>query len=84
MYVTTFDGSRPGISGDCGAGVKGQSYLSRICLPYGQCDKTKFDSSWYNKDDIGVGIHTGTVIGDGSGSGSGGSGSGSMFWCWRQ
>jgi type IV pilus assembly protein PilY1 len=77
LYVTTFDGSRPGISGDCGAGVKGQSYLSRICLPYGQCDKTKFDSSWYNKDDIGVGIHTGTVIGDGSGSGSGGSGSGS-------
>lgn len=74
LYVTTFDGSRPGISGDCGAGVKGQSYLSRICLPYGQCDKTKFGTEWYGKDEIGVGIHTGTVVSvdDGSGSGTGG------------
>lgn len=74
LYVTTFDGSRPGISGDCGAGVKGESYLSRLCLPYGQCDKTKFGTEWYSKDEIGVGIHTGTVIGmnDGSGSGTGG------------
>ncbi|WP_180162866.1 hypothetical protein [Acinetobacter sp. YH12069] len=74
LYVTTFDGSRPGISGDCGAGVKGESYLSRLCLPYGQCDKTKFGTEWYGKDEIGVGIHTGTVVSvdDGSGSGTGG------------
>jgi type IV pilus assembly protein PilY1 len=25
MFVTTFDGSRNGMSGDCGAGVKGES-----------------------------------------------------------
>lgn len=75
LYVTTFDGSRPGISGDCGAGVKGESYLSRLCLPYGQCDKAKFGDDWYGKDEIGVGIHTGTVIsteGGGAGGGTGG------------
>jgi type IV pilus assembly protein PilY1 len=40
MYVSTFDGSKPGLSGDCGAGVKGESFLQQFCMPYGQCVKT--------------------------------------------
>src|SRR5690606_3037528 len=31
LYVSTFDGSKDGISGDCGAGVKGDSFLNRFC-----------------------------------------------------
>jgi len=37
LYVSTFDSSKPGISGDCGAGVKGESLLTSFCLPFGQC-----------------------------------------------
>ncbi|RZF56933.1 pilus assembly protein PilY [Acinetobacter halotolerans] len=39
LFVSTFDGSKPGLSGDCGAGVKGESFLNQFCLPYGQCNK---------------------------------------------
>lgn len=39
MLVTTFDGSKDGLSGDCGAGVKGASFLSQFCMPFGQCVK---------------------------------------------
>ena len=28
LYVSTFDASKPGISGDCGAGVKGESMIT--------------------------------------------------------
>jgi type IV pilus assembly protein PilY1 len=38
MFVTTFDGSRNGMSGDCGAGVKGESFMTLFCMPYGQCN----------------------------------------------
>lgn len=37
LYVSTFDASKPGLSGDCGAGVKGESFVSTFCMPYGQC-----------------------------------------------
>ncbi|WP_130803485.1 PilC/PilY family type IV pilus protein [Acinetobacter ihumii] len=40
MFVSIFDGSKPGLSGDCGAGVKGESFLQQFCMPYGQCAKT--------------------------------------------
>ena len=38
MFVTTFDGSKNGMSGDCGAGVKGESFMTLFCMPYGQCN----------------------------------------------
>lgn len=38
LFVTTFDGSKPGLSGDCGAGVKGESFVNQFCMPYGQCE----------------------------------------------
>ncbi|MFC3902983.1 PilC beta-propeller domain-containing protein [Acinetobacter marinus] len=43
MYVPTFDSSKPGISGDCGAGVKGESFAASFCMPYGQCEKVLDD-----------------------------------------
>ncbi|MBV7609691.1 hypothetical protein, partial [Escherichia coli] len=44
LYVSTFDASKPGISGDCGAGVKGESMITAFCLPYGQCKEQLIDA----------------------------------------
>lgn len=65
LYVSTFDASKPGISGDCGAGVKGESMITAFCLPYGQCASEPADS----RAVIGVGIHTVTVGGQDDGGG---------------
>lgn len=54
LYVSTFDSSKPGLSGDCGAGVKGESLLTTFCMPYGQCKSL---------DDIGSGSGGGTPRG---------------------
>ena len=67
LYVSTFDASKPGISGDCGAGVKGESMLTAFCMPFGQC-ASKLEPS---RSVIGVGIHTVTVGGR-KGGGTGG------------
>lgn len=37
LYVSVFDSSKPGLAGDCGAGVIGESFIHRFCLPYGVC-----------------------------------------------
>ncbi len=37
LYVTMFDAAEAGTSSSCGAGVKGQSFTKRICLPSGVC-----------------------------------------------
>lgn len=72
LYVSTFDGSKPGISGDCGAGVKGESFVRTFCMPYGQCKVAiqNPDSS------LGIGIHTVTsgpkCIGQGCSTGDSG------------
>ena len=62
MYVSTFDGSKPGLSGDCGAGVKGESLITKFCMPYGQCTQTGSASDY--KLNLGAGI-TGGAIGAG-------------------
>lgn len=72
LYVSTFDSSKPGISGDCGAGVKGESFVRTFCMPYGQCKVAiqNPDSS------LGIGIHTVTsgpkCIGQGCSTGDSG------------
>src|SRR5690606_38880577 len=66
--VSTFDASKPGISGDCGAGVKGESMLTAFCLPFGQC-ATEIEPT---RSVIGVGIHTVTVGGQKSNGDGGG------------
>ena len=62
MYVSTFDGSKPGLSGDCGAGVKGESLITKFCMPFGQC--TQAGSASEYKLNLGAGI-TGGAIGAG-------------------
>lgn len=37
LYVTMYDASDDGTSSDCGAGVKGKSFVQRLCLPTGVC-----------------------------------------------
>ncbi|QNX09056.1 pilus assembly protein PilY [Acinetobacter seifertii] len=37
LFVSTFDASKSGLAGDCGAGVKGESFVNLFCMPYGQC-----------------------------------------------
>lgn len=65
MYVTTFDGSRDGLSGDCGAGVKGESFMTLFCMPFGQCATGGITTYRLN---VGAGIVGGAVgAGDGSG-----------------
>ncbi|MDM1246063.1 pilus assembly protein PilY [Acinetobacter sp. R933-2] len=69
LYVSTFDSSKPGISGECGAGVKGESMLTAFCMPFGQC-ASKLEPA---RGVIGIGIHTVTVGGKkGGGGGSDG------------
>ena len=57
MYVTTFDGSKDGLSGDCGAGVKGESYVYQFCMPYGVCTAAQITASTFlNGSGLGAGI----------------------------
>ena len=70
LYVSTFDGSKAGISGDCGAGVKGESFLNRFCMPFGQCKPADAGNTSScvgadcDKTPLGAGIHTATVRGE--------------------
>ncbi|WP_443612219.1 hypothetical protein [Acinetobacter pseudolwoffii] len=37
LYMTMFDAAEAGTTSACGAGVKGQSFTQRLCLPTGVC-----------------------------------------------
>lgn len=83
LYVSTFDSSKPGISGICGAGVKGESFLTTFCLPFGQCKAKDPVSGGGRGMPIGIGIQnittgndkpaecTGSNCGGGTGGGGG-------------
>lgn len=82
LYVSTFDSSKPGISGDCGAGVKGESFLTTFCMPYGQCSTVAETGNNNGADpdhrgiSIGIGIQnvtTGNCVGAQCGGSGGGS-----------
>lgn len=74
LFVSTFDASKDGLAGDCGAGVKGASLMTTFCMPFGQCKST--DATGTTHSIIGAGIHTITV-GNDDPNGGGGSGDGS-------
>lgn len=65
LYVSVFDSAAPGLSGDCGAGVKGASSVNRFCLPYSKC--TDGSTTQSNTLPLGAGI-IGVTIGAGDGS----------------
>lgn len=67
LYVGVFDGSKPGLSGDCGAGVKGASFVERFCLPYSDCSNNPTSTLTSDKDNRlpqGAGIIPPTIGGD--------------------
>lgn len=67
MLVTTFDGSKTGLSGSCGAGVKGESFLSQFCMPFGQCTKPTgitIECSSGDGCSIGSGIQDTAIVDD--------------------
>ncbi len=70
LYVSTFDSSKPGISGDCGAGVKGESFLTTFCLPFGQCKSNDPKDGGSRGTPIGIGIQNITTGNDKSCTGS--------------
>ena len=61
LYVSVFDSSKPGLAGDCGAGVIGETFIHRFCLPYGVCT----DSGLKHTFSTGAGI-IGVAIGQGN------------------
>ncbi|RPE29892.1 hypothetical protein EC846_2474 [Acinetobacter sp. BIGb0102] len=61
LYVTMYDASEDGTSSNCGAGVKGQSFTQRICLPTGVCAE---DANYsYNLGAGIVSLNVGSVSG---------------------
>lgn len=67
LYVNVFHKDGTGISGSCGGGVKGDSYLYQYCLPYGKCDFYTTGTTSPNRVKLGAGI-LGTGIGQGYGN----------------
>lgn len=67
LYVNVFHKDGIGISGSCGGGVKGDSYLYQYCLPYGKCDFYTTGTTSPNRVKLGAGI-LGTGIGQGYGN----------------
>ncbi len=53
LYVTQYDASSNGTTSSCGAGVKGNSFTQRLCLPTGKCAE---DANY--KYNLGSGIVT--------------------------
>ncbi|OTG81405.1 pilus assembly protein PilC [Acinetobacter sp. ANC 5054] len=56
LYVNVFHRDGTGIGGNCGAGVKGDSYVYQFCLPTGKCPFATTTSGEPNKVKIGAGI----------------------------
>lgn len=72
MFVSTFDASKDGLAGDCGAGVKGASLMTTFCMPFGQCKASDVTGTTHSM--IGAGIHTiavGNDVSDGGGGNNG-------------
>ncbi|ENW97685.1 hypothetical protein [Acinetobacter sp. NIPH 298] len=61
LYVTMYDASEDGTSSNCGAGVKGQSFAQRLCLPTGVCAENANYS--YNLGAGIVSLNVGSVSG---------------------
>lgn len=56
LYVNVYHRDGTGIGGNCGAGVKGDSYIYQFCLPTGKCSFSTTVSNTPNRVKIGAGI----------------------------
>ena len=64
LYVNVYDRDGDGVSGKCGSGVAGDSYLYQFCLPSGKCDFYSDATTLPNRVKLGAGI-LGTGFGQG-------------------
>lgn len=70
LYVSSYDSSRLGLTGECGGGVQGVSKVQLFCMPFGQCSAAKYSdrtSSNYS-DDHGPGIQNHAIASGGDGT----------------
>ena len=56
LYVNVFHRDGTGIGGNCGAGVRGDSYVYQFCLPSGKCPFNTTTSGVPNSVKLGAGI----------------------------
>lgn len=56
LYVNVYERDGTGIGGNCGAGVKGDSYLFQYCLPSGKCSFYDKNSNVPYRVKLGAGI----------------------------
>ena len=56
LYVNVFHRDGAGIGGNCGAGVKGDSYVYQFCLPTGKCPFNTTTTGQPNRVKVGAGI----------------------------
>ena len=56
LYVNVYHRDGTGISGSCGAGVKGDSYIYQFCLPTGKCSFATTIANTPNRVKLGAGI----------------------------
>ncbi|MHA3114374.1 pilus assembly protein [Acinetobacter sp. ANC 4193] len=72
LYINVYYRDGVGIGGSCGAGIKGDSYLYRFCLPTGKCDRFASSLNTNGSPDrvkLGVGI-LGTGLGASNATGN--------------
>ncbi|ALD02629.1 hypothetical protein AMQ28_09865 [Acinetobacter sp. TTH0-4] len=70
LYVSSYDSSRLGLTGECGGGVQGVSKVQIFCMPFGQCSAANYadrTSSNYS-DDHGPGIQNHAIASGGDGT----------------
>ncbi|QUY36902.1 pilus assembly protein [Acinetobacter junii] len=70
LYVSSYDSSRLGLTGECGGGVQGVSKVQVFCMPFGQCSASEYSTRTENNysDDHGPGIQNHTIASPGDGT----------------
>ncbi|ERQ00134.1 hypothetical protein Q674_03190 [Acinetobacter sp. COS3] len=69
LYISSYDSSRLGLTGQCGGGVQGVSKVRLFCMPFGQCSSNRQYSNETNaSDEHGPGIQNHAIAGTGNGT----------------
>lgn len=69
LYISSYDSSRLGLTGDCGGGVQGESRVRIFCMPFGQCSTARpFSDETTASDKHGPGIQNHAIASGGDGT----------------
>lgn len=70
LYVSSYDSSRLGLTGECGGGVQGVSKVQLFCMPFGQCSAADYSNRTVDNysDDHGPGIQNHAIASGGDGT----------------